>query len=223
LTAFALLAVILAALGPNGAEHPPVLIVRDARPVFAGELLATEVQLGGLFSPRVRQTLERALPASLMVTVDVWRDRRGWFDQLVESRSLLYRIRYDAWGEDFDVARDMEEESHLGALTEVADSLMRPMIVPLVARSKLTAGHRYYMVVTASLRPLTPEGMREIEDFLSHQSGNGHARPGPFPSGSIASLPRSVFSVLAALSGLGDEIASKRTPMFLPEGVRPYQ
>jgi len=42
----------------------------------------------------------------------------------------------------------------------------------------------------------------------------GHARPGPFPSGSLAQLPRSFFSVLSALSGFGDEIATRRTPEF---------
>jgi len=141
----------------------------------------------------------------------VWRDRAGWFDQLVESRSLLYRIRYDAWGEDFDVGRGTEEAQHLGSLDDVADSLSRPLRVPLMPQHKLTPGHRYYLVVTASLRPLTPEGLHEIEDFLSH---NGHARPGPFPSGSLAQLPRSFFSVLTVLSGFGDETATRRTQEF---------
>src|SRR5262249_57638639 len=112
--------------------------------------------------------------ASLMVRVDVGRDRAGWFDQLVESRSLLYRIRYDAWGEDFDVARGMEEENHLGSLSDVADSLMRPLFVPLLPRQKLTPGHRYYLVVTASLKPLTPERLRQIQNFLSHHCHNTH-------------------------------------------------
>jgi len=215
LIAFALLTVLLAAVTPDMADGASQTIeVREARAVETGEVMSAEVELGGLFSDHVRETLDRALPASLMVTVDVWRDRAGWFDQLVESRSLLYRIRYDAWGEDFDVARGMEEENHLGSLTDVADSLMRPLYVPLLPRARLTNGHRYYLVVTASLRPLTPESLREIEDFLSHQSHNGHSRPGPFPSGSLAHLPRSFFSVLTTLSGFGDEVATRRTPEF---------
>ena len=212
-----LLAVFLAALAPDTAASaaPRTTIeVKEARAIENGDLMAAEVRLGGLFSDRVQETLERALPASLMVTVDVWRDRAGWFDQLVESRSLLYRIRYDAWGEDFDVARGMEEENHVGSLTDVADSLMRPLVVPLLPKEKLTAGHRYYLVVTASLKPLTPEGLHEIEDFLGHQGHNGRAHPGPFPSGSLAHLPHSFFSVLTTLSGFGDEIATRRTPEF---------
>lgn len=218
--AASLLAVFLAALAPDttasAAPATPrtTIEVREARAVEHGNLMSAEVQLGGLFSDRVTETLERALPASLMVTVDVWRDRAGWFDQLVESRSLLYRIRYDAWGEDFDVARGLEEENHVGSLTDVADSLMRPLVVPLLPKEKLTTGHRYYLVVTASLKPLTPEGLHEVEDFLSHQGRNGHGRSGPFPSGSLAHLPRSFFSVLTTLSGFGDEISTKRTPEF---------
>jgi uncharacterized protein DUF4390 len=213
LIAIVLLVTLLAAAAPESLTEPrsTAIEVRDARTVAMGDVLSAEVRLGGLFSQHARQALDQALPASLMVTVDVWRDRAGWFDQLVESRSLLYRIRYDAWGEDFDVGRGTEEAQHLGSLDDVADSLSRPLRVPLMPQDKLTPGHRYYLVVTASLRPLTPEGLREIEDFLSH---NGHARPGPFPSGSLAQLPRSFFSVLTALSGFGDEIATRRTPEF---------
>jgi hypothetical protein len=217
LIAVTLLAVFLAALAPDStasAAPRTTIEVREARAVENGDLMSAEVQLGGLFSDRVTETLERALPASLMVTVDVWRDRAGWFDQLVESRSLLYRIRYDAWGEDFDVARGVEEANHVGSLTDVADSLMRPLVVPLLPKEKLTTGHRYYLVVTASLKPLTPEGLREVEDFLSHQGHNGRGHPGPFPSGSLAHLPHSFFSVLTTLSGFGDEISTKRTPEF---------
>lgn len=212
-----LLAVFLAALAPDTAATAApgsTIEVKEARAVESGDLMSAEVRLGGLFSDRVTETLERALPASLMVTVDVWRDRAGWFDQLVESRSLMYRIRYDAWGEDFDVARGAEEENHVGTLGDVADSLMRPLVVPLLPREKLTAGHRYYLVVTASLKPLTPEGLHEVEDFLSHQGRSNHGRPGPFPSGSLAHLPHSFFSVLTTLSGFGDEIATRRTAEF---------
>lgn len=211
--AIVLLATLLAAQAPESLTQPRVtaIEVRDARSVEMGDLVSAEVRLGGLFSQRARAALDQALPASLLVTVDVWRDRAGWFDQLVESRTLLYRIRYDAWGEDFDVGRGTEQAQHLGSLEDVADSLSRPLHVPLMPRDKLTPGHRYYLVVTASLRPLTPEGLHEIEDFLSH---NGHARPGPFPSGSLAQLPHSFFSVLTALSGFGDEIATRRTPEF---------
>lgn len=208
------LAFTLGALAP--AARPVALEVREARPVVSGNMVSAEVALGGLFSPRVRQSLDRALPASLAITVDLWRDRTGWFDQLVESRSALFRIRYDAWGEDFDVARDQEPSSHLGGLDDVRDSLEHPIHIPLVPRSRLTPDHRYYLVVTASLRPLTPDGLREIEVFLGRQSPNATSRPGPLPTGSLARLPGSLLSVIAALSGLGDEIATRRTGDFTP-------
>jgi len=201
-----------ATLAPPALAQPPATLeVRDARAVLSGNVVAARVELEGLFSPRVRRSLDRALPASLVVTIDLWRDRAGWFDQLVETRSTLFRIRYDAWGEDFDVGRDVEPATHVGGLDEVADSLERPLLLPITTRDRLTPGHRYYVVVTASLRPLTPEGLREIEAFLGRQSAHGSAT---VPLNSIARLPRSLFSIVAALSGLGDEIAVRRTPKF---------
>jgi hypothetical protein len=218
----ALLAVGLAALGVRAQSGTGGLDVTSARVYEADDTLGAEIRLSGFWSPRVRQSLERGMPASLLVTVDLWRDRAGWFDRLETVRSVVYRVRFDAWREDYDLVRAMEPVRHLASLTLVARELSRPMRVPLVRTEDLAAGHRHYVVVTASLRPLTPEGVREVEQFLSSQLRGGEQGAGAPGSVSIGRLPNSLLSMLAALSGLGDEIAVHRTPGFVvPERRRP--
>jgi len=223
----ALLALALAvgAGAPARAQEsaaPRGLDVTGARVFLTGDTLAAEVRLGGFWSPRVRGSLERGMPATLMVTVDLWRHRSGWFDRMVATRSVLYRVRYDAWREDYVVQRNLEPPLHLPTLAAVGEALSRPLRLAAAEAHAVEPGRRHYAVVTASLRPLTPEGVREVERFLSSQLRSSGGAEGGGGLESIARLPTSLLSVLAALSGLGDEIAVHRTPVFvLPARDRP--
>jgi len=206
-------ALLLGVVAPDVAlaRAAQTLDIQQARVVIDGDQVAVDVSLAGLFSSRVRQSIEGGMPATLVLTLDLWRDRKGWFDQLVATRSVLYRMRYDAWREDYDLARGTEPVSHLDSLETVARALSVPIRVPVADRARLSPDHRYYVVVTASLRPLTPEGLSEIEQFLATQAREARGGPSGERRSSIARLPRSVLSVLAALSGLGDEMATYRT------------
>jgi hypothetical protein len=177
------------------------------------------VSLGGFWSDRVRGSLERGMPATLMITADLWRHRSGWFDPMIASRSVVFRLRYDAWREDYILQRDLEPVRHLPSLEAVGEALAEPVRLALAERREVEPRRRHYVVVNASLRPLTPEGMREVERFLTAQiRGTGDSGAG---LQSIARLPSSLLSVLAALSGLGDEVAVQRTPVFVLPGRDP--
>jgi hypothetical protein len=210
----------LGAVSPPAAEDAPRrgLDVAAARVFLAGDTLAVEVRLAGFWSPRVRGSLERGMPATLLVTADLWRHRRSWFDRMVATRSVLYRVRYDAWREDYVLQRNLEPPQHLPSLDAVGQALARPLRLAAAEAREVETLRRHYVVVTASLRPLTPEGVREVERFLSSQlRSSGESGDGAGLE-SIARLPSSLLSVLAALSGLGDEIAVLRTPVFVLPG-----
>ena len=42
----------------------------------------TDVRLHDPFEHRVRESLERGMPATLSVRAELWRRRHGWFDRL---------------------------------------------------------------------------------------------------------------------------------------------
>jgi hypothetical protein len=207
---------------PARGEPATGIDVRDARVFLVGDTLAVEVRLDGFWSPRVRGSLERGMPATLVVTADLWRDRSGWFDRMVASRSVVYRVRYDAWREDYVLQRNLEAPHHLPSLAAAGAALSQPLRLAAAEAREVEPRRRHYVVITASLRPLTPEGVREVERFLSSQLRNSGGSDGGGGLESIAHLPSSLLSMLAALSGLGDEIATYRTPVFvLPGADRP--
>jgi hypothetical protein len=69
---------------------------------------------------------------------------------------------------------------------------------------------RYYVVVAATLKPLSVEDAAEVEDWLSGQVEQ--KRDEPF--GIIAGLPRSLFDAVRNFAGFGDEHARSVTDDF---------
>jgi hypothetical protein len=84
---------------------------------------------------------------------------------------------------------------------------MRVRVLPL---QRLAAADRYYVIVTAAVKPLTVEDLEAVEKWLSGEAKRS-GKPGP---GSIAKLPNYLVNVLANLSGFGDEVARWRSGDF---------
>jgi hypothetical protein len=74
----------------------------------------------------------------------------------------------------------------------------------------LLADRRYYVVVSATLRPLSVEDAAEVEGWLSGEVGGG--RRAPF--GLLTGLPRSLFDTARNFAGFGDEHARAITNDF---------
>jgi len=83
-------------------------VIALARPAGAVELRETSIAVSGewtvaslraedAFSERISQTVDRGMPVTVVVTVDIWQDRSGWFDRLVGEQQVIsaeHAIRY---------------------------------------------------------------------------------------------------------------------------------
>ncbi len=164
----------------------------------------------GVLSPRVRDSLERGMPTTVRLSVDLWRDRAGWFDQLVRTERAEVRVARNAWSDEYQLRRQSGPVLTLIDLEEVELELDRPTRVRLLPVSALEPGERYYAIVRVEVKPLTVEDIEEVERWLSGEAKRA-GKPGP---GSIARLPAYFVGMLANLSGLGDETATHRTGPF---------
>ena len=85
----------------------------------------------------------------------------------------------------------------------MATALSRPVALRVGRVGALDPGARYYVVVVATLKPLSVEDVEEIEGWLSgeveHKHGAGF--------GVITDLPRSVFDAVRNFTGFGDQKA----------------
>ena len=185
--------------------------IRDTRILLLEQDVAVALRTTAALSPRVRSSLERGMPATVQLTVELWRVRPGWFDQRAHLEHTEIRIARDAWSDEYLMQRDSGPRITVPDLEEVDYQLARPMRVRLLPASTMEPGARYYVIARVEVKPLTAEDIEEVEGWLSGEAKRA-GKPGP---GSIARLPAFMMGLLANLAGLGDETAAVRTGTFM--------
>ncbi len=201
------LALLLAGTVPAAA-----LDITVAQPRERAGNVWVDATLREVFSERVAGSLSRGMPATLTLHAELWRRRTGWFDRLEHSFDATLRLRYDFHIDAYRIERNGSRPLVISTLDSVAVVLSRPLALPAGRLAELLADHRYYVVVTATLKPLSVEDVQEVEGWLSGE-GEG-SEPRPQPLGFITGLPRSVFDAARNLAGLGDEHARAVTEDF---------
>jgi hypothetical protein len=166
-------------------------------------LLVVEARLSDVFAPRVAESLARGMPATLQVHAELWRHRRGWFDRLESSVDALVRIRYDVWTDSYLLERAGAAPIVVHAIDSVAVVLSRPWVLAVGRVGQLSLKSRYYVALTATMRPLTVEDLAEVEGWLSGEVKD--KRRAGF--GVIAEIPRSLFDAVRNVAGFGDQRA----------------
>jgi hypothetical protein len=184
--------------------------IADVRITRVEDHVTVSLRTMGVLSPRVRDSLERGMPATVRLTVELWRVRPGWFDQQVRVESSELRIARNAWSDEFQMRRQAGPLVTLIDLDETERELSRPTRVRLHPVANLLSQARYYTLVRVEVKPLSVEDIEEVERWLSGEAERA-GKPGP---GSIARLPASLVRMLANLSGFGDETATVRTGNF---------
>ena len=172
--------------------------------------LWVDVRLGDLFEPRVEGSLARGMPATLTLHAELWRRRIGWFDRLDNAFDAELRLRYDFHTSTYRLERNGALPLVVPGLDSVRAVLLRPLPLPVGRVGPLLADRRYYVVVSATLKPLSVEDAAEVEGWLSGEVGGGRGEP----FGLLTGLPRSLFDTARNFAGFGDEHARATTDDF---------
>ncbi|UCF78752.1 MAG: DUF4390 domain-containing protein, partial [Candidatus Eiseniibacteriota bacterium] len=124
-------------------------------------ILAVTFTVENLFSPRIVETLERGLPATLSYEIQLWKSRRMWFDKLLWVNRLYYRVRYDPWEGAYIIETREGSSPAILDLVHVENSLCSHVTGRLGGLELLEPYATHYVVVRASLKLLSPE---DVED-----------------------------------------------------------
>src|SRR5262245_7506707 len=176
------------------------LDLRLAQPHEHGGFLHANIEVVDPFERRVRESLGRGMPATLLVHTELWRRRNGWFDRHETSSEVQVRIRYETWNEQYRIDRIGSEVIRVASLDSVALLLSRPWTVAVTRIGRLRPGLRYYLVVDAVLKPLSVEDVQEVEGWLSGEVKN----QGEAGFGVVTELPRALFDAVRNFAGFGD-------------------
>jgi hypothetical protein len=150
------------------------------------------------------------MPATLHMHAELWRRRSAWFDRLENSVDVSVRIRYDVWSDRYLLERYGAEPIEVGSTDSVATVLSRPWVLAVGRVGQLEPRPRYYVVVSATLRPLTVEDLAEVEGWLSGEVEK--KRRAGF--GVITEIPEALFDAVRNVAGFGDQRARVVTDDF---------
>lgn len=199
---------VVATLMAAGAAS--ALEVAPGQPRERAGLLIVDARLSEVFAPRIAESLARGMPATLQLHVELWRRRRAWFDRLESSVDASVRIRYDVWTNTYLLERSGSPPIVVDSIDSAAEVLSRPWVVTAGRVGQLSVTGRYYLALSATLRPLTVEDLAEVEGWLSGEVKD----KGQAGFGVIAEIPRSLFDAVRNVAGFGDAHARASTDDF---------
>jgi len=192
----------LAALAALAGEAAALEVAVD-RPIERDGYVWVHLALDELFEKRTEESLSRGMPATLQLTVELWKRRTGWFDRHVAQFDASIKIRYDVWDRTYRVERRGAPAMLASTIDSLRTLLSRPIELPAARLVQLEPSGRYYVAAAVVLKPLTVEDIAEGEGWLS---GEVETRRGS-GLGVLTAIPRSVFDVVRNFTGFGDERA----------------
>lgn len=168
--------------------------------------LVAVLELPGLYSPDLDDRLQRGLPFTLIFELELMRQRRNWFDAQVDRYTYLLKVDYDPWSRlySFQSPEEETEERDTTAVRRLIES--QSLSFPL--EDPLDPSRIYYLNARATLKLLTADDIREVEEWLG-----GHMK-----RRSIIDLPGGFLGILKDASGLGDESETARSRDFRLRG-----
>jgi hypothetical protein len=207
----AFLIVLLALATSAGTARGARLVVERLGATSQG-FLYVDYRLDEPLAGRALEAIRSGLPSTLTFTIEVWRQRTGWWDRLEETRESQVRVLRDLLNEQYvlasrdEVLRFATLDSLAAALGRVRREYLRP-----VALDKT-----YYVTLGANLAPLSVQDLNELEEWLqSTLRGEAADRPG-----GVSGLSGTLVGLLLGMTGFGDETVRQRTASFVPEAVQ---
>ncbi|HTO92386.1 MAG TPA: DUF4390 domain-containing protein [Candidatus Sulfotelmatobacter sp.] len=204
---------------------PLLLAALDAGPSLALDLAVdaprirsdtvwVDVRISNPFSSRVQESLLRGMPATLQLHSELWRRRTMWFARVEDNFDAELRIRFDVSSHSFFIERRGAAPISMGTLDSLSTALAQPLALPVGRLHEDGSGGRHFVVVTATLKPLSVEDVAEVESWLSGEVET--QRHSGF--GLITQVPASLFDAVRNLAGFGDDRVRAITEDFtLPE------
>jgi hypothetical protein len=197
------------AIAVVAAEADATTVVIESVGATSQGFLYVDHTVDGPFSGRALEAIQSGLPSTLTYTVEVFRQRAGWWDKLEEAREYQFRVLRDLLNEQYVLAsrEEVRRFTSLDSLAIAACSRRRDYLRPLAVDKP------HYVLVSFNLAPLSVADLRELEEWLQ-----GTIRTGETSRG-ITTLSGTLVDLLLSATGFGDETAQGRAPTFVPEQV----
>lgn len=205
-----ILATALAAPVQTGQVVEPVLVVGEMWRQ-AGEV-RVDLDAEGLFGDQARRDLEQGGVSMLVYQLEVYRKRSGWFDSLVETSELVYRVSYDSFERRYRMQGDdigVKSES----FQEVVGLCTRLKGIQVCSLERLDREAEYYLVIRCAFQPMSLESLDELRTWV--EGGEPPREREERRQGVGSRLARMLMSA----AGFGEKQLQGTGPTFRPNDL----
>jgi hypothetical protein len=155
--------------------------------------------------------INKGVPVLFEYRLELWRDRSGWFDKLLDAAETSLKVRFDPWEKEYSVIQNSGNlviENTLRSQREALELLTS--IGPETLAIDDTSGI-FYLVGRLNIKTMSFSNYKEVESWL--KGGVSDAKK-PDLDEAPSKLGEFVFDMALRISGLRNISREVKSPRF---------
>ncbi|MFC1628359.1 DUF4390 domain-containing protein [Gemmatimonadota bacterium] len=212
ISSYILIASLLAQAPVFAQEVETVITVREVWLEENG--LYFSVKTDNLLEEGARETIEEGGTAAVDYTFELYRERKGWFDSLIDSEQLQFRISFDAFERQYRVTSPdmrLKTDEFSRVIAQCTD--LNSVLFGTTDGSRLDLQGTYYIVVRVRYQPMSVETIDDLRDWVSGSGSNEEQIPTEARGEGFGSR---IARVLMSAAGFGEEDLQGKSARFRP-------
>ena len=209
---YILIASLLAPVTVFAQEEETAITVGDVWLEANGLYFA--VNTVNLLEEGARETIQEGGTAAVDYTFELYRQRKGWFDSLIDSEQLQFRISFDAFERQYRViSPDMRLKTDEFSRVIAQCTDLNTVSFNSTDSSRLDSQATYYIVVRVRYQPMSVETIDDLRDWVGGSGGNEEQNPAESRGEGLGAR---IARVLMSAAGFGEEDLQGESPRFRP-------
>ncbi|MFC1559044.1 DUF4390 domain-containing protein [Gemmatimonadota bacterium] len=210
IVSYILIASLLAPVTVFAQEEETAITVGDVWLEADGLFFA--VKTVNLLEEGARETIQEGGTAAVDYTFELYRQRKGWFDSLIDSEQLQFRISFDAFERQYRViSPDMRLKTDEFARVIAQCTDLNTVSFSSTDGSRLDPQATYYIVVRVRYQPMSVETIEDLRDWVGGSGDNEVQNP---TESRGKGLGARIAQVLMSAAGFGEEDLQGESPRF---------
>jgi hypothetical protein len=167
-----------------------------------------------LLEENARETIRQGGTAAIDYSFELYRHRRGWFDSLIESQDLQFRIDYDAFERQYRlISPDLRLRTEDFERIVTQCTSLSEVSFGNTDELRLDQQATYYIVVRVRYQPMSVETIGDLRDWVS---GSGRNEEQQNRSNRGEGFGSRVARVIMSAAGFGEEDLQGESRRFRP-------
>lgn len=164
--------------------------------------------------------IKKGVPITFDYKIELWKSRSGWIDKLIETKGVMYRLRYDTWGKQYTIISEEPEllvENTLNRDREALDMVRSSGLLTIPINK--TDG-QFYLIGKLTIKTMSFSNFLEVESWLK---GGISGVKKPDLKSAPDKIGEFLFNTALKIAGLKNITEETRTPIFkIKEGKVVY-